>query len=168
MFEPFETTTPDAVAGSRRFGPVFNGKRRRLVWAICAQRSLRTAAVDFAIAGTPAVRDFRARRTSVLSILCSFSPSAAESAWQLTALPFRVLPTVQLRERPSRDANGNPRTAKGICRERRFADCASVLARSSPVVELLVARFGWNDLDLGRRRPRPPELEAPTTGLTDH
>jgi hypothetical protein len=38
---------------------------------------------------------------------------------------------------------------------------------SSPVAELLIARFGWDDLNLDWRRPQPTELEAPTTGLMD-
>jgi hypothetical protein len=39
---------------------------------------------------------------------------------------------------------------------------------SSPVVELLIARLGRDDdLDLWRRPPQSPEIEAAATGLID-
>ena len=60
-----------------------------------------------------------------------------------------------------------PPTPERFSREPRFADCASAVTPSSPVVELLVARFRRDDVELGRLRPQQPELEAPATGLID-
>jgi hypothetical protein len=38
---------------------------------------------------------------------------------------------------------------------------------SPPIPEFLIARYRRDDLDLGRRPPQSPELEAPATGLID-
>jgi hypothetical protein len=55
-----------------------------------------------------------------------------------------------------------------VSRERPFANCVSTLTPlSSPVVELLIARLGRDDLDLWRRPPQSPEIEAAATGLID-
>jgi hypothetical protein len=43
----------------------------------------------------------------------------------------------------------------------------SALTPLSPFVELLIARLGRRDLDLDRRRPQPPKVEAAATGLLD-
>jgi hypothetical protein len=48
-----------------------------------------------------------------------------------------------------------------------FRDCVSTLTPLSPVAELLIARLGRDDLDLGGRQHDSAELEAPATGLVD-
>ena len=58
-------------------------------------------------------------------------------------------------------------TAEGFSRERSFADCVSALTPLSSVVELLIARLGRDDLELGGRQHKSTELEAPATGLMD-